>query len=1039
MSATLFDFFGVEADIGKARTSDLPEPVRYRPLKASAAPKLSGETWEPYRLSSIAIEGGRTHGTPLVESSILASVRMPVPSYRPLLPPSIITKGLLSAEQLENVIFAGEQHKHTFPLTSVVYNEKGEPVEETDQETRYGFFIGDGTGVGKGRQVAAICLDNFNQGRTRAVWFSQSQILMNDAIRDWTELGGLKSDIVPWNKWGLRDDMDFRKGILFGTYALLRQRKYDLKTVVDETTGKEKVEKIPVTRLDQLVAALGPTFDGVIVFDECHNAGNADPAAGENVQASLQGMAVLELQERLPFARIVYVSATGAARVDALSYAPRLGLWKADGAFKNRDAFVAEMIAAGTSALEMISRDLKALGRMSSRSLSYEGITYQRLEYELDPGDIELYNGYSKMWRDIDHGFKEELVRLGGAYRGSDGKVATYSNREIAAGSSALQSRRQSFYQHVLLQLKMGTILTFAKQRLDAGRSVIMQLTHTNEAAATRAIEKMDESTSIDDVDLTQRDLMIDYVRKYYPIHRFRIVETTKEGLIKVDYMLDHNDEPIVDSAAVERRDEMLDMLETLLVVRDGPLEMIYDFFGEELVAEVTGRSRKIVRRTDPYTGETHREIISRGAKENERETEAFINGSKRVLVFSEQAGGTGRSYHADIRFKNHQPRTHILLEMSWRAESAVQSLGRSHRSNQVCPPEIIFPTTNVPGEKRFASTPARRIAALGALSRGDRTAASNGVFRPEDNLETPYALKALQSLLEDINKGVVEGLEPKTLTDQLGLPCDYKIIDAHTKELSVLISRSSVTIPKFLNRLLGTEVGPGAVQERIMEEFMARIDTEVQNAIDAGEYDLGVQQLRARSIVVKDREVIAEDKLTKAKTELLTIEAQRIPNTLSYESAIAKLAYYREHHHAPSPDLGFFSTGTRIELRIPSIVAFDLKGQPYIRVYGQLETDHGTVPSEDLKPAALVSDEDARALWNEAIAVIPGVKRNINAVVGAITPIWQHLPWSNPEIYQIRADDGERIIARVLTEAEVERTLRALGHLPALPVIAAA
>ena len=39
-----------------------------------------------------------------------------------------------------------------------------------------GFFIGDGAGVGKGRQIAGIILDNYARGRRRAVWLSTSTV-----------------------------------------------------------------------------------------------------------------------------------------------------------------------------------------------------------------------------------------------------------------------------------------------------------------------------------------------------------------------------------------------------------------------------------------------------------------------------------------------------------------------------------------------------------------------------------------------------------------------------------------------------------------------------------------------------------------------------------------------------------------------------------------------------------------------------------------------------------------------------------------------
>ena len=36
---------------------------------------------------------------------------------------------------------------------------------------------GDGTGVGKGRQIAAILADNFMKGRKKGIWFSVSATL----------------------------------------------------------------------------------------------------------------------------------------------------------------------------------------------------------------------------------------------------------------------------------------------------------------------------------------------------------------------------------------------------------------------------------------------------------------------------------------------------------------------------------------------------------------------------------------------------------------------------------------------------------------------------------------------------------------------------------------------------------------------------------------------------------------------------------------------------------------------------------------------
>ena len=173
--------------------------------------------------------------------------------------------------------------------------------------------------------------------------------------------------------------------------------------------------------------------------------------------------------------------------------------------------------------------------------------------------------------------------------------------------------------------------------------------------------------------------------------------------------------------------------------------------------------------------------------------------GKKRVLVFSD-AGGTGRSYHADLSAPNQQRRVHYLVEPGWRADAAIQGLGRSHRTNQAHAPLFRPVTTDIHGEKRFTSTIARRLDSLGALTRGERRTAGNGLFRAEDNLESPWAHRALQAFYVALHFGNVEAMDRETFEAKTGL----QLLD-HDGDLKT--SDDMPPMNTFLNRLLALRI----------------------------------------------------------------------------------------------------------------------------------------------------------------------------------------------------------------------------------------
>ena len=70
-----------------------------------------------------------------------------------------------------------------------------------------------------------------------------------------------------------------------------------------------------------------------------------------NVEYECLSQAVVEIQRRLPNARILYVSATGATEAENLCYMTRLGLWGDQTAFANKQEFVNMLTTQGVGKL----------------------------------------------------------------------------------------------------------------------------------------------------------------------------------------------------------------------------------------------------------------------------------------------------------------------------------------------------------------------------------------------------------------------------------------------------------------------------------------------------------------------------------------------------------------------------------------------------------------------------------------------------------------------------------------------------------------
>lgn len=977
-----------------------------------AVPKIDVDVaagiYEPYRLQAIHISDAKPHPDKLVESVAMASVAPPRPTYRPHLPRRVVINGDLSDAQLESVIYAGEAHSGYlaghWSVDATFDNLKAVTPEAVGAvRFRRGWFLGDGTGAGKGRQAAGIILDNWLKGRRRHLWISKSETLLEDAQRDWSALGQEKLLVTPLSRFRQGKPIKLDEGILFVTFATLR---------TDEREGKRSRVQQIVDWLcqgdDRIPMAEARIFDGVIIFDEGHAMANAAGGRTERGEkaASQQGRTGLRLQRALPDARVVYVSATGASEVESLAYAERLGLWgSADFPFSTRSEFIAAIEDGGVATMEVLARDLKAMGLYASRSLSFEGVEYDILEHELSDEQVRIYDAYAEAYQVIHNNLNAALEASGI----TNGK-GTLNRQAKAAARSAFESSKQRFFNHLLTSMKTPALIGAIDKDVEDGHAAIVQIISTGQSLTERRLAEIPTEEWGDiQVDVTPREIVAEFLHHSFPTQLFEEYSDAEGNLLSRP-VYDAEGNPVLCREAVARRDALLERLGSLPAIPTA-LDQIVQRFGADRVAEITGRSRRIVRRDDG--GAIDRFAVeSRPSRANLDETRAFMDDEKPILIFSE-AGGTGRSYHADLGVKNQRLRLHNLLEAGWRADVAIQGLGRSHRTNQAQPPRFRMVATNVKAERRFLSTIARRLDTLGAITRGQRQTGGQGMFRSEDNLESQYAHDALRQFYKLIHRGDIAGCSLEKFETITGLSL--------TAEEGGLKDELP-PIHTFLNRMLALTI---AMQNLLFDAFEQLLAARIEGAIAAGVYDKGLETLVADRMTVKERKLVYTHPVTGAQSHLLTIERMDRNTPLPLSAALNLAA------RDPRAMLMINGKSGRPAVQVPtrSVMLDDGSVQPRVALIRPMDEIRFEVRQLEETNWEQADEQVFSAAWNTEIANLPEFSvSTMHMIAGLLLPVWKLLPQDFCRVYRLETDEGERIVGRLVSAEGLARLCRNFG-----------
>lgn len=212
----------------------------------------------------------------------------------------------------------------------------------------------------------------------------------------------------------------------------------------------------------------------MLVFDEAHKAKNFQ--TGDNADASTKtSKCVIDIQRKMPKARVVYCSATGVTELSNLAYCERLGLWGKGLPFATFDKFFSSVSKRGVFFLEMLAMELKRQGSYVSRGLSFASAEFETVSHSLTREQSEIYDQAALLWQRI--------------------FVALEEARQVTKASKRLMSMywgaHQRFFKQLIISFKVDFVAAETRRYVEEeGLAVVIGLQGTGEAALNRYLER---------------------------------------------------------------------------------------------------------------------------------------------------------------------------------------------------------------------------------------------------------------------------------------------------------------------------------------------------------------------------------------------------------------------------------------------------------------------------------------------------------------------------------------------------------------------
>lgn len=714
-----------------------------------------------------------------------------------------------------------------------------------------GFIIGDMTGVGKGRQGAALIRYAVRKGYN-PIYFTQKPALFSDNYRDLADIGSgeLRPFIIasdpknaaitdaagnvvhklPSEKERRRVfDYILKNGKLpeeydyvITTYSQINNgtKEYEAKEDGIQQKDKSYKKKSPsaADRSGQerrdVIQALSK--GNIMILDESHTAGGS-------------GGGSMYMQYIMPEVKgVTFLSATFAKRADNMPiYAMKTDLSKSG--ISPQDMIEA-ISQGGVTLQEIMSKQLVQSGQMIRRERSFQGVTidWMQVSEEEDAVQRKQFDEVSSIFSDIRafqkdyitpivQGISEELSEEGG-----------YSNlqqgtSELGVTNTPFASKMYNLVNQLLFSLKADAVANRVIENLKNGFKPVISFTNTMEGF----LDDAPKDTPMDKVPNFSATLMraLDGVMRY--------TETNLKGE-KVNKSFTVND---LSEAGQNRYYEIKSKIEHLSAdLPISPMDAIKIKIQNAgyKVGEITGRTLEMVQ-------DENGKYIIQNRKDRDKKSAArdFNNGQLDVLMVN-KSGSTGISLHASPKFEDQRQRVMVFAQFQSDINDEVQMRGRIDRTGQKFRGKYEYIMSSIPAEQRLQMMFKAKLKSLDA----NTTSSQKSKFNEMEVVDY------LNKYGDEVTWQYM--IEHPELSEKLGDPLNMLSEsgeESNTDDASGAKKEGcAAKIARYLPFL------PVKEQEEVFKEITDAYSVKIQLLNDAGENDLEIttMPLKAKTISKK-------------------------------------------------------------------------------------------------------------------------------------------------------------------------------------------